>query len=85
MKKGKNFTIWYYWRRTKKVQKNEEFHDEIIPLMRSLAKILFLMIAIILVLQFWGVQVGTLLASIGVIGIILGFAFQDTMKNIFGG
>ena len=75
-----------YWLKIKHQQSQQEsFHAEIVPLIKSLAKILFFFIAIALVLQLWGVQVGGIVASFGVIGVILGFAFQDSMKNIFGG
>jgi len=75
-----------YWRHAKRNGKSDErFHEEMLPLMKSIANILLVSIAMVVVLQMWGVQVGALLASVGIIGIILGFAFQDTMKNIFGG
>ncbi|MBN1176022.1 mechanosensitive ion channel family protein [Candidatus Woesearchaeota archaeon] len=75
-----------YWQKVRvSGESNSAFHDEVLPLMKSLIKIVISIIAIIVVLQVWGVQVGTLIASIGIVGIILGFAFQDTMKNIFGG
>lgn len=74
-----------YWAKAHKDHQHNEFHGEILPLIKSLSRILLLGIATIITLQIWGVQVGALLASLGVIGIILGFAFQDSMKNIFGG
>ncbi len=76
-----------YWRQNKTHDKarDSRFHEEVVPLMKSLSNILLALIATMVTLQLWGVQVGALLASVGVIGVILGFAFQDTMKNIFGG
>ncbi len=75
-----------FWRHSKKDREKEErFHEEVLPLMKSLSSIMLTIIATMVVLQMWGVQVGALLASVGIIGVILGFAFQDTMKNIFGG
>ncbi len=64
---------------------NSEIHDEIFPLINSLTKILLVLIAVIVTLQIWEVKIITLLASLGVIGVILGFAFKDSMVNIFGG
>ncbi|MCF7799333.1 mechanosensitive ion channel family protein [Candidatus Woesearchaeota archaeon] len=76
-----------FWRKSRleDIQAHDQFHEEMLPLMKSLTAILLTLVAIMVVLQMWGVQVGALLASVGVIGVILGFAFQDTMKNIFGG
>lgn len=62
-----------------------EFHDEMFPLMNSLIKIIFVFVALLVILQLWGVKVGALLASLGVAGVILGFAFRDSLVNIFGG
>ena len=64
---------------------SEEFHDEMFPLINSLAKILLILIAVIVIMQIWKVQVGPLLASLGIAGAILGFAFKDSLVNIFGG
>lgn len=80
-----NILITYWQKMRLDGESNSEFHDEVLPLIKSLIKIVISIIAIVVVLQIWGVQVGTLIASIGIVGIILGFAFQDTMKNIFGG
>ena len=77
-----NILFDYY---AKSKEDDKMFHHEFLPLLRSLIKILLVLIAVIIGLQLWGVQVGALVASIGVIGIILGFAFKDTMANIFGG
>ena len=75
-----------YWQKTRDDGKgSSEFHDEVLPLLTSLIKIVITIVSIVVVLQLWGVQVATLIASIGIVGIILGFAFQDSMKNIFGG
>ncbi len=74
-----------FWAKNREHQDNNEFHQEVQPLVKSLSKLLLAAIGIVVILQMWGVQVGTTLASLGVIGVVLGFAFQDTMKNIFGG
>lgn len=81
---GVSHVVIHYWEKMKK-NASDEFHEEIMPLIKSLTKILMVMIATMIILQIWGVQVGTLLASLGIAGIILGFAFKDTLGNIFGG
>lgn len=73
------------WAEVLKKDHNKEFHEEIIPLLKSLTKVVLIAICVILILQIWGVEVGALLASVGVIGLILGLAFRETLTNIFGG
>lgn len=60
-------------------------HEEIVPLVKSITNIILTLAALFVTLHLWGVQIGGLLASIGVVGIILSFAFKDTLSNIFGG
>ena len=64
---------------------HNEYHAELIPLLKSLSRIVLYSIALIMSLQLWGVKIAGLVASLGVIGVVLGFAFQDSFKNIFGG
>ncbi|MDO8480324.1 MAG: mechanosensitive ion channel family protein [Nanoarchaeota archaeon] len=47
--------------------------------------ILIFFLAGIGILKVWGVQVGPLLASLGIAGIAVAFALQTTLGNIFGG
>ncbi|NQS90225.1 mechanosensitive ion channel, partial [Patescibacteria group bacterium] len=46
--------------------------------------IVFILV-IIFILTIWGVNVTSLVASLGIAGFILGFALRDTFANIFGG
>ena len=73
-----------FWQK-KHEKDNDAFHEEVIPLIRSLSKIILTTTGLVIILQLWGIAVGALLTSVGVIGIVLGFAFKDTMSNIFGG
>lgn len=42
-------------------------------------------IAFLMILSSWGVQIGPLLASLGVAGVAVAFAMQSSLSNIFGG
>lgn len=66
-------------------KKGKEFQDEILPLTKSTVKVFLFVIALVIILDLWGVKVWTLLASIGVAGIIIGLALNDSLKNVFGG
>jgi len=73
------------WSQRMSKEKGEEFHSEIMPLTRSVMTITLSVLGIILVLQVWGVEVGALLTSLGIAGVIIGFAFKETLENVFGG
>lgn len=74
-----------FWSTRMSQTKGEEFHSEILPLTRSIVSIILTVLALVLILQVWGVEVGTLLTSLGIAGAILGLAFKQTLENIFGG
>jgi len=59
--------------------------DEVIPLLHKFSKIILIIFGALLILSSWGVEVGPFIASLGIAGIAIGFAVQDSLKNIFGG
>ncbi|MBQ7450562.1 mechanosensitive ion channel family protein [bacterium] len=54
------------------------------PLLRKTAKIAFGLVFTVAVLQLYGFSVSTLVAGIGVGGVVFGLAAQKTIINIFG-
>ncbi len=48
-------------------------------------KVVFTIIGIIWMLYLWGIDITPYLAGVGISGIILGLALQDSLKNILGG
>lgn len=56
-----------------------------ISIITKTGKILIWAIAVILILYKLGYNINGLLASFGLIGVIITFAAQDTAKNLFGG
>lgn len=54
-------------------------------LIRSFMRYIFLVIGIIFSLQYVGLDPATIFAGAGVIGIVIGFAFQDLLKDIVAG
>lgn len=73
------------WSRNLKKTRNDETHEGIVPLMKSVVNILLGLLALIFVLQAWNISVGALLTSLGIAGVIIGFAFRDSLTNVFGG
>lgn len=55
------------------------------PIIRGTVKIIFIAIASVYLLVIWGVQVGPLLAGLGIAGLALALALQPTLGNLFNG
>ena len=53
--------------------------------MKSLNRFVFLIITVLIVLQVNGINVGAMLTGVGILSVIIGFAVQDSLKDILGG
>ncbi|AGH96012.1 mechanosensitive ion channel family protein [Pseudobdellovibrio exovorus] len=58
--------------------------NQLAPLVSKTIKVIVLVIGFLLTLQSFGVNVTTLLAGLGIGGIAIAFAAQDTVANLFG-
>jgi MscS family membrane protein len=58
---------------------------QVIRMFHRFQKILIYILALLFVLQHWGIQITPLLTSLGVAGIAVAFALQATLANVFGG
>jgi small-conductance mechanosensitive channel len=59
--------------------------DSLSPLLIKTIRVVLIIVAIIWVLSIWQVDITPLLAGAGIASFVIGFAMQDTLKNIFGG
>lgn len=59
--------------------------DVLLPLFQKTAKVVFVIIAIMWVLNIWGIDITPYLAGVGISGLVLGLALQDSLRNVFGG
>ena len=59
--------------------------DDLLDLFHRFSRIALFLIGIMFILPVWGVQIGPLLASLGIAGLAIAFALQATLGNIFGG
>lgn len=66
-------------------KKNPGLERSIVPVMENIGKIFILFLSIMIFLGFIGVDVGLLMASFGLIGLVIAFAAQDTLANLFAG
>lgn len=57
----------------------------VVKLFQSIFKWLLAMIGILIVLDFYGVNTRSLITSLGVVGVVLGLALQDTVKDFISG
>ncbi len=60
-------------------------NESLLQFFHSMLKIIVLVVAFLIILASWGIQIGPLLAGLGVAGIAIAFALQSTLSNIFGG
>ena len=59
--------------------------DDVLSMLHRFTSIALYLIGLIYVLSIWGIEIGPLIASLGVAGIAVAFALQSTLGNIFGG
>ena len=56
-----------------------------IKLIRSIIRYVFMIVTVLIVLQINGVNVSSVLAGVGILGVIFGLAIQDWLKDIIRG
>lgn len=59
--------------------------DLIVPLIGTVGPLVFFIIALTSILQYLGIDVGLLAASLGIVGLVIGLAFQESLSNLFSG
>lgn len=57
----------------------------ILKLVDNIIKYLLLAIGVVMILGEFGVDTKSLIASLGAVGVVVGLAFQDTLKDFFAG
>ncbi len=62
-----------------------KFDETILPIIKNAMNILFFIIAFLWVFNIWGIDITPYLAGLGIGGLVLGLALQDSLKNVFGG
>ena len=73
------------WGRKFTERTKSDVDDQLLDIFHKFINILFIILAFLFILGKWGVEIGPLLASLGIAGIAIGFAVKDTLANIFGG
>ena len=62
-----------------------DIDDSLISLFHSILKISLFIISILYILSLWGIEIGPLLAGLGIAGLAVALALQPLLSNIFSG
>lgn len=54
-------------------------------MMKSIICTIFAIILVLIILQFLGINVSSMLAGVGIVSVVVGFALQDALKDIIRG
>jgi small-conductance mechanosensitive channel len=76
--------ILYYAKEFSK-KTETELDDVIVPVMEKLGMVLIPVMGLIAIFNMFGYDVTVLLAGVGFLGIVIGFAAQSTLANFFAG
>ena len=74
-----------FWGKEFAKKTKSDLDDELLPIAYKFVKVIIYIIGFILVLHEWEINVAPLLASLGIVGIAIGFAVKDYLSNIIGG
>ncbi len=78
-----NIVIYYAKEYSRKT--NTEIDDVLVPLMEKIGVVVIPLLGLIAILNMFGYDVTALLAGVGFLGIVIGFAAQSTLANFFAG
>lgn len=73
--------VWY----AKWISPTKHTRKEIFPFIRNVVKVLFYVAFAILILSKLGIEVAPLVAGLGIAGLAVALALQDTLSNFFAG
>lgn len=69
----------------KRIGKRLDTDLTVIQVLKEIFKYTIIALAITLILKVWGLDVGPLILSLGIVGIAVGFAARDTLSNFISG
>lgn len=71
-------------RRQLKALTGINIEDELLPFIRTSLRLFVLVVAFVIIVQEWGYDVSGLVAGLGLGGLAISLAAQDTLSNLFG-
>ena len=73
------------WLSSRATDTESRIDDLVVPLVGTVGPLIFFLVALTSILQYLGIDVGLLVASLGILGLVIGLAFQDSLANLFSG
>ncbi|MFH1591291.1 MAG: mechanosensitive ion channel family protein [archaeon] len=80
-----SYILLTYWGHKYAQRVNSQIDTDVLPLASRAAKILLITVALLMIMTRWGVEIGPLMASLGIAGLAISLALKDTLANVFGG
>ena len=74
-----------HWAKQYSERTRTKLDDQILIFGGRTVRIIGFIVALLFILQVWGVKIGPLLASLGIVGVAVAFGLQNTLGNVFGG
>ncbi|MBI2573248.1 mechanosensitive ion channel family protein [Candidatus Woesearchaeota archaeon] len=78
-------TIVQTWGHQLALKTETKIDEVLLPLLHKVTKVIFILIGFLWILHIWHIDITPYLAGVGISGVILGLALQDSLKNLFGG
>jgi small conductance mechanosensitive channel len=69
----------------KRIGERLETDITVIQVLKEIFKYTIIAVAITIILKAWGMDIGPLILSLGIVGIAVGFAARDTLSNFISG
>ncbi len=66
-------------------QTQSTLDDALLPLMGKALKTVVVIVGVLLILQQWDIHIGPMLGALGIGGLAIGLALNNSLTNIFGG
>lgn len=73
-----------YWKIRAASGANRAFNEQLYRMIRTVAKVFAVLVAVLLTSQNLGLNITSILASLSIGGLAVGLAAQDTLANLFG-
>ncbi|MEA3485515.1 MAG: mechanosensitive ion channel family protein, partial [Candidatus Aerophobetes bacterium] len=73
------------WINKRKAVVGRARNESLVVLSRKILNLIVFILLITFILSLWGVKITGLVASLGIAGLIVGLALQNTLANVFGG
>ncbi len=73
------------WGRKMAGRGDSRIYDDLVPLLVNIVKFTIIIIAAVMVLSLFEIDIAPFIASLGIAGFAIGFAVKDILSNIIGG